>query len=202
MQSSPESIATSEATSTLRRSDAMIRRLAVVIAFIVAATCALVVYVAIDTAEVIQEDARNDQRVIQGLTNLARDLKHIATASKTASESNNKILEAGRPCIPEDPATPPEHPACVRAAASQAIVEQALKDIATTAHEQHQHLVNVVARLVGKRAPQLPRVVPSTAERIAATAPTVPPRSTPTTTPLPSTTTTTCPKLPNGKCRR
>lgn len=152
-------------------------------------------------------DQRTAERVErERVASLAADVRQVAEDTKAAAEANTRLLRDTLPCVAGDPRTPPEHPSCVREARSRITVDKALQDIANEAHAQHQHLVNVVAELVGKRAPPLPRTAPRPAMRPPAGGSqppaAVPPPTTTTTRPAPVNIKGCIPKeQKRGKCK-
>lgn len=185
--------ASQKATSTLQRSDALIRKLAVFIAIVISVTCLAVVVVAFNTAAAVKQDAEADKK-------LAKETKAIA-------EINQHLLEQSKPCITGDP---PESPACVQAKRTAALVDDVVNRIAEqqavalSTHDLNTHNEHVVLRNLLKSKAAAPHRTAITAPpRQVSSGVTNVDKSVATTAPSPApVTTTTCPKKgKTDKCK-
>lgn len=123
-------------------------------------------------------------------------------ALQTLAQDNRSLLERTNPCLPGDPL---DSPPCVRKAAADAFLAQAVEQIAAgNAAEnvrQHEELLAALRREFKTGRVGSGGITPRVTPLAPTTAATAPPAAPVATVPPATTTTTSCPRLPNGRCR-
>lgn len=193
----------SEALATSERLARWIRIIGVALAIYVAIAVTVASWFGVRNSFEAAEHARNGATYAQQALDQAKDNGDIAKNLET-------LVAQQAPCLEGDP---PNTPACIRKARSDAVVANAIADIREsmaqsldthdiTTKADHEVLsVQHRARVTTKRTPIT--APPRTTSRTTTTkAPTRTPAQTTSPSPPPPTTTTTCPKKGNsGKCR-